>query len=123
MIFHVAYHQEVIKLDIDYKLLGKRLKKIRKSQKLSQEVLAEMADISNQYLSNIETSRSIPSLETVAALCRSLNITPNDLLMGVDSASEEYLVPDIVNRLKQCTPAEKRLIVGFVDLLEKERKR
>lgn len=53
------------------------------------------------------------------SLCRSLNVTPNDLWIGVDSSSEEYLVPDIISRIKHYTPSEKRLLHGFLDLLEK----
>lgn len=110
-------------MDIDYRLLGKRLKALRKDNRLTQEVLSERAGISNQYLSNIENSRSIPSLETIIALCRALNATPNDILLGTDSLSEEYLVSDLMLRLKQCTPSEKRLLCGFLDILEKERNR
>lgn len=107
-------------MDIDYSLLGKRLKALRKDHHLTQEVLSERAGISNQYLSNIENSRSIPSLETVVALCRALHATPNDILLGTDSVSEDYLVTDLVLRLKQCTPSEKRMLCGFLDLLEQE---
>lgn len=109
-------------MGIDYQMMGKRVRKLRKSQKLTQEMLSEKADITVQYLSNIERSHSIPSLETVMALCRALGVTPNDILMGVDSASEEYLVSDIMSRLRQCSPSEKRLLFGFLDLLEKERR-
>lgn len=108
-------------MGIDYQMMGKRVKALRKSKKLTQEMLAEKSDITVQYLSNIERSHSIPSLETLMSLCRSLNVTPNDVLIGVDISSEEYLVPDIMSRIKQCSPSEKRLLHGFLDLLEKER--
>ncbi len=108
-------------MDIDYSLLGKRVKILRKDLHMTQEILAERAGISNQYLSNIENSRSIPSLETIVALCRALQATPNDILLGIDTASEDYLISDLFFRLRQCSPSEKRLLYGFLDVLEQER--
>lgn len=108
-------------LQIDYTLLGKRLRSHRRQQKLSQEALAERAGISCVYLSHIENSRSIPSLETLVRLCRALSITPDSLLLGADSAGETYLHEEISRQFSALSPAERRLVNGFIQLLLKER--
>lgn len=106
---------------VDYTLIGKRIATTRKQQKLTQEQLAEKADISNNYLSHIETSRSIPSLETLVSICIALNITPNDLLLGSSDGQNNYLVSDLEQKLAQCTDYEKRIVFNLIDAMFKER--
>ena len=52
-------------LDIDYTALGKRIASLRRKRRLTQEQLAEKTELSTNYISHIENSRSIPSLETL----------------------------------------------------------
>ena len=105
----------------DYSLIGKRLAAIRKERKLTQEKLAELTDLANNYISNIENNRSIPSLETLVKLCNALEITPNDLLLGAATTSQNYLTNELCEKINTCTPKEKRLIDGFISLLISER--
>ena len=106
---------------IDYNLIGKRIAEIRKKQHLTQERLAEKTDLTNNYISNIENNRSIPSLETLVKLCGALHITPNDILIGASPASDQYMTDELHDKILQCTPTEKRLIDGFISLLMTER--
>jgi transcriptional regulator with XRE-family HTH domain len=43
-------------------LIGKRIQELRKARGLSQEKIAEKADISSTYLSRIECGRENPTL-------------------------------------------------------------
>lgn len=106
---------------IDYSLLGKRVADLRKQRKLTQEKLAEKADMSSNYLSHIETSRSIPSLETLMTLCTVLDVTPDTILLGTTTAQNDYLISDIEKKLAQLNDSEKRIIYHMIDVLIKER--
>ena len=108
-------------MNIDYQLLGKRIANFRKNRGLSQEKLAEKSEISNNYLSNIENNHSIPSLETMVKICIALNVTPDELLLGVTKNEKQYLSAEILETLNQCTAQEKRLIYGFINFLLQER--
>ena len=108
-------------LTIDYMLLGKRLAKIRKEKQLTQAGLAEKTDLTNNHISNIENSHSIPSLETLVKICEALKITPNDLLLGTMTASSIYMNDELSGNLAQCSAKEKRLTNGFIQLLMSER--
>lgn len=108
---------------VDYSLIGKRLAEIRKGQKITQEKLAERTNLANNYISNIENSRSIPSLETLVKLCDALGVTPNDILLGASLNSNQYMNNELQEKIGQCTPKEKRLISGFISLLLTERDR
>ena len=55
---------------------------------MTQEQLAEKAELSNIYISHIENSRSIPSLETLMKLCSALDITPDEVLLGTKQDME-----------------------------------
>ena len=67
---------------LDYKEIGKRIARRRKRQRLTQAQVAEAAEISEQYLSNIERARSIPSTEVVMRLAIALDTTPDEFLVG-----------------------------------------
>lgn len=58
---------------------GKKLKILRKNNKLTQEELSEMIGINQRQLTRIETGKSYPSFKTVEAICEKLNIKPHDL--------------------------------------------
>lgn len=59
-------------------LFGMRIKKLRKKQALSQEHLAEKAEISSKYLSRIEMGQHFPSFDTLIKLAKALHIELKD---------------------------------------------
>lgn len=63
------------------KIFATNPRKFRAINKLSQEQLAELADLSQQYICNMEGEKVNPSFETIMKLCDALKITPNDLLL------------------------------------------
>lgn len=58
------------------KALGKRIKQIRKEKQLTQEKLAELINIEVPSLSNIETGKFAPSIETLQKLSEVLKVEP-----------------------------------------------
>lgn len=108
-------------MTIDYSAVGKRISLIRKNRGMTQEQLAEKAELSNVYISHIENSRSIPSLETLMKICSALDITPDEVLLGTKQDMENYLQSDIQKKLILCTPKERRMVSRFIDLLLEER--
>ncbi len=69
-------------MKLDYSLIGLRIRKCRKRLGYTQEKLAELADTSSQYISNIERAVSIPSTEVVMKLAIALDTTPDEFLVG-----------------------------------------
>lgn len=105
---------------IDYKNLGKRISETRKEMNLTQEKLAEITELSSNYISNIENNHSIPSLETFILICNALDKTPDYFLLDSNSNSKEYLNESILKKIEQCSSSERRLIDGFISLLLNE---
>lgn len=58
------------------KLLGARIKELRRLRALSQEKLAEMIDKDPKHLNRIEVGRSFPSMDTLTAMAKSLSERP-----------------------------------------------
>ncbi len=56
------------------KLLGKRIKELRKNKGLTQENLAELVGLETTSLSGIESGRHFPSLPTIEKIANKLNI-------------------------------------------------
>ena len=108
-------------MNIDYQTLSKRISDLRRKKGLTQESLAEKTELSSNYISHTENSRSIPSLETLMKLCSALDITPDEVLLGTKQDMENYLQSDIQKKLILCTPKERRMVSRFIDLLLEER--
>lgn len=69
-------------MTLDYGEIGKRIARRRKELGLKQSEVEEKADLSYKYLSNIERSVSIPSLEVIMRLAAALDTTPDEFLVG-----------------------------------------
>ncbi|MFB0919224.1 MAG: helix-turn-helix transcriptional regulator [Clostridiaceae bacterium] len=59
--------------------IGEVIKTKRKALGISQKKLAEMAGISNTYLSDIEVGRTDPSLKTMTKIAKALDIELKEL--------------------------------------------
>ncbi len=62
---------------------GQSVAKHRRAKGLSQEALAEKADLDRTYLSDIERGVRNPGIKNVIRIAKALGITPADLLKGV----------------------------------------
>jgi len=54
-------------------LLGTRIKEIRKSRGLTREMLAEMIDVEQKYVSRIESGKNFPTIDRLEKMSAALN--------------------------------------------------
>lgn len=59
-------------------LFGLRIKELRKAKSLSQDALAEKADISSKYVSRIEMGQHFPTINTLIKLADVLDVELKD---------------------------------------------
>lgn len=69
-------------MSLDYKIIGKRVKEIRREKCLSQEKLAEMCNSSGSYISLIESSKRHASLDLLVEIGNNLGVTVDAFLKG-----------------------------------------
>lgn len=66
-------------------VFGKVLRKYRLQQKLSQEKLAELADLDRTYISQIERGLKSPSIKSLLALAHALQVKAHILMIEVEN--------------------------------------
>ncbi len=67
------------------KSFGKNLRERRLALGLSQEELAERADLHRTYVGSVERGERNVSLENIVRLADALKVKPSDLLKGVEA--------------------------------------
>jgi len=77
-------------------LLGQNLKFLRKEQQLSQMQLAEKAEVTFNFINDIENGKKWISPATLSKLSIALNVQPYRFFMSVQSASVKHTqkIPD-----------------------------
>jgi len=88
---------------IDIKeIFAENLRKIRRKKGLTQEKLAERANMSLQYLALLEIARKFPSGDMLERLAIALDIETYELLAVAPSANNEleFLRNDIIREVK-----------------------
>ena len=81
---------------MDYYVIGQRIRKYRKANRLSQEELAEKVGISITHMSHIETGNTKLSLPVLVKLSEELSVRTDDLLafqMALPAKSKNPLLP------------------------------
>ena len=84
--------------NIDYAALGKRIKEKRISEKLTQEQLGEMCELSAAHIGHIERGTRILSVEVLFRIAQVLNVSVDYLLF--DSVENDNILSSIAPILK-----------------------
>ncbi|HIR85503.1 MAG TPA: helix-turn-helix transcriptional regulator [Candidatus Galloscillospira excrementavium] len=108
------------RLELDYTEIGRRVARRRKELRLTQSQVAEWADISDQYLSNIERAVSIPSTEVVMRLAIALDTTPDEFLVGT-ARHEDEAWRSVAQRLRGLDEKQLSLADHFLDWLSEQK--
>ncbi len=95
---------------VDYKSMGKRIRKYREAKKWNQSDLAYAVHMSNTTISHIEVGSGKPELNTVVNIANALGVTADMLLCeSLDSAIPAYH-HEISLLVEDCSSDELRLI-------------
>jgi transcriptional regulator with XRE-family HTH domain len=109
-------------MEIDFAQLGERIAKRRKVLNKTQDDIAELTGLSNNFISNIENAHSIPSIETLMKICEALNATPDYFLLGAfKNINDENLISTINEKIKLCNKQKLRLLDHFLEWLIDEK--
>ena len=103
--------------NIDYKELGKRIRDERKRQSLTQEKLAELADISDSFMGHIERGGRTLSIETLAKLANALNLSIEYIVCGEFNYQPDMLPEDMSDALKQMSGSQRKVFMNIMKTL------
>lgn len=82
---------------------GKRIRNMREYQRLSREKLAELSNISTQFLADIETGKKGMTVVTLHKICNALHTSADSIVFGV----QREPMPELAAMLAS-VPEEKR---------------
>ncbi len=105
-------------MDHQLQEIGARLKQARMAKNLTQPQLAEAADISVSFLSNLETGRQAMNIKTMASLLDILNVSADWLLGNSTDSANHAAALEIEKELSSCTPKERETILRLVLLMK-----
>lgn len=101
----------VISMDIDKKLIGKRIKHRRELAGLSQEQLAERLNLSTNHISSMECGKSLLTTKRLLMLCDVLGGTPDYYLIG-EITPEADAITTLIKRL---TPDDQKTLCRLLN--------
>lgn len=79
--------------------LGHRIRIARREKGMTQERLAETANLSTTYIGRLERGEKTPSIDTLVILSESLEVSPLDILIDLDSSLGKDHVKDRIRSL------------------------
>ena len=104
-------------MNINYKLIGKRIGQIRKEANLTQEELGTLSDVTAQYISLVECGKKKASLKVLAAVSEGLGVSLDELVYGM-AGSERYSVDDWGVLITDCSRYEREIMVEAAQALK-----
>lgn len=117
--YHIFYQERPNRMkDLDFCRIGRKIRDIRIEKRLTQEYIANMADVNTSHISNIENNRVKISLPTLVHVCNALDTTIDHIL------AEEYTDPlsaidqTILHELHKCDADTKERILKIIQILQ-----
>ena len=86
--------------ELDFALIGQRIKQVRSDKKLTQEYLANVTGVNVSHISNIETNKVKVSLSLLVGICNALDVTMDYLLENEYHTPNSTLEKELINTMK-----------------------
>ena len=99
---------------LDYAVIGKRIREIRKKKGLTQVALAELSGVEPSNISHIERAATKLSLPTLIGIANALEVTLDELVYSNLTKSAHVSMSLIDELLSDCTPQELKAICEVV---------
>lgn len=95
--------------------LGKRIREARLKKKMTQEQLAEKAEIGVYYLGEVERGVKTPSLKVFVAISDALRVSTDSLLRDSVSTGSVYVNNEITAKLDTLTPKQRACAIEILE--------
>ena len=102
---------------MDYVKLGEKIKKERIRNRFTQEMLAEMADITSSYVGQIERGERKVTLSKLVRIANVLNVSVDYLLSDNIELTEDTLQVEIKNAMNNMEEKDKHMIIDIIKII------
>ena len=103
-------------MNIDYKLIGERIKQSRKAKGMTQEVLAERLGVSIGYVSQVERGITKISLDLLGAISSVLDCNVASLISESAVNSNGYMENEIFREIVKLDNKKRKYILKLLQL-------
>ena len=100
---------------MDKTILGKNIREARISKGLTQEELAEKAEIGVMYMGEIERGVKMPSLKVFIRLIEALDVPADYILRHELSSGRFYIFDELTDKLQKLTPKQRKTAADILD--------
>lgn len=100
-----------------FEYLGRRIREERTKLRLTQEQLAEAAEVNESYIGQVERGEKNPSLETVVSIANSLGVTVDYLLQEEVHVEPNSLINELISVAKDKDTDELRLMLNICRMI------
>lgn len=104
-------------MSVDYKIIGERIKEMRKIAHMTQEQLAERINVTVGYVSQCERGISHMNLEKLSEVADILECDLAYFVTGTSTDSRDYFNDELITKFRSLTPTQKKNIIGFIDIM------
>ena len=99
-------------MELDYKQIGKRIRRYRLARNITQEEMAFQVGTSAAYISNIEQGKKKASLKKLCEISEFLGVTVNDLVYGAAIRSLTSNFKEFNELLSLCPIEDQEIILS-----------
>lgn len=93
--------------------LGERIKKYRRMEGLSQDLLAEKLNVSRQAITKWENDNGVPDIDNLIALSKLMGISLDELVMGENEESFSVIKKEVTNQRNENSATCLISVIGF----------
>lgn len=102
---------------VDYSEIGERIREERHKQNLTQEKLAEMAEISESFMGHIERGGRTLSIETLVKISNALNLNIEYIIRGEHNYKPDMLPTEIIDALNRMNASQRKVFLNMMKTL------
>ena len=103
-------------MNIDYKLIGERIKRVRKSHGITQEKIAEKLNVSIGYISQVERGITKISLDLLGAISSILKADVAYFVSECAINSNGYMESEIMSEIRKLDQKKKKFILSLIKI-------
>lgn len=113
---------------MDCKVIGQRIRQVRKANGLTQEKLAEMLELTEKYLGNLESGKDRPALATLVRFANLFDLSL-DYLLGENlnyvkltaGVGTTELFGELTESISKMDDKDRKIMVDFCNYLHEVR--
>ena len=103
--------------ELDFALIGRRIKEVRCERHLTQEFLANATNVNVSHISNVETNKVKVSLTLLVGICNALGVTLDYLLENEYSNPTSVIEKELLNTIKDMDNVKLETLLRIAKVL------